>query len=67
MATTFREVLSPEERRAAWRLGAYAKFASAGIRPSRIDETIKAAAGSAALLSPTGMAKTIATVAVKRN
>ena len=64
MATMLRQTLTPEERRACWRLGAYAKFAEAGIRPSAVDATVKAAAGAAALLSPTGMAKMIATVAI---
>lgn len=64
MATEFRQTLSPAERMAGWRLGAYLKFAEAGIRPSQVDESIKQAAGAAALFSPTGMAKAIATVAI---
>lgn len=64
MATLFRKTLTPQERAAAWRFGAYLKFAEAGVRPTQVDGHIKQAAGAAALLSPTGMAKTIATVAI---
>lgn len=64
MATMFRELLSPGERAAAWRLGAYSKFAEAGVRPSQVDNHIKQAAGAGTLASPAGMAKAIATLAL---
>jgi hypothetical protein len=67
MPAQFRDVLSPQERLAAWRLGAYMKFASIGVQPSRIDAYMQkhaAGATTSAFLSPVGMAKTIATVAI---
>lgn len=63
----YRELLTAEERKACWRLGALAKFAEHGIRPAGIDRAVKVAgipAGAATLLSPVGMAKAVATVAV---
>lgn len=64
MGTMYKELLSPGERAAAWRLGAFSKFAEIGVRPGQVDEHIKAAAGAATLVSPAGMAKMIATMAV---
>jgi hypothetical protein len=66
MATQYREVLEPQERLAAFRLGACLKFASIGVRPSEIDAFVKQAGPGAtsALFSPTGAAKMVATVAI---
>lgn len=64
MANQMRELLTATERAACWRLGAYAKFAAAGIRPSQIDAVIAKKAGVADVVSPTNMAKTVATVSL---
>lgn len=64
MATEFRKHLSPGERAAAWRLGAYTKFAEAGVMPSQVDSHIMKTAGVAELVAPTGMAKMIATLSL---
>ena len=67
MATMYRELLTADERKACWRLGALAKFAEAGVRVGDIDKAVKVAgipASAATLLSPVGMAKAVATVAV---
>ena len=66
MATQYREVLEPQERLAAFRLGAYLKFASMGVRPSEIDAFVKQAGvgATSTLLSPPGLAKMVATVAI---
>lgn len=57
-------ILSPDERVAAWRLGTYLKFADAGIPASRINDVYKAAAiGTSPVLSPSGLAKMVVTVA----
>lgn len=64
MPTEFRSQLSAAERAACWRLGAYTKFAEAGVLPSQVDSYIKKTAGVAELVAPTGMAKLIATLSL---
>lgn len=59
MHTMFRQLLSPEERVACWKLGMHTKFADAGVPVSRIDETIKLAAPTTPLFSVGGAAKAI--------
>lgn len=66
MSAKFKSLLTADERIAGWKFGFCMKCAEAGIRPSQIDQAIKEAAGPSApaLLSPTGLAKAIATVAI---
>ena len=64
MSTMFKQLLTAEERVACWKLGMHTKFADAGIAPSKIDETIKEAAGETPLFSVGGAAKAIMAVSL---
>ena len=59
--TKLSTMLTPAERAASWRLGCLLKFAEAGIRPSGIEKA--AGPQGAPLLSPSGLAKAVVTVA----
>lgn len=57
-------ILTADERVASWRLGCYLKFAEAGVPASRINGIFKEAAGNGTpLLSASGIAKVVVTVA----
>ena len=64
MTTLFKQLLTPEERVACWRLGMHTKFADSGIPPSQINETIKIAAPTTPLFSVGGAAKAIMAVSL---